>query len=216
MLDLYTWNTPNGRKATIMLEEISQPYTLKTVDISTGAQKQADYLQINPNGRIPALFDHETGARVFESGAILVYLADKFPQGMALLPKTPLERAEVLSWTYWQTGGLGPMLGQYNYFSTLGDELNANEQRIKNECLRLLNVLDERLQKSEYVGGSNYSIADIMIFPWVSTALNTLAPKAPDTFNKFNTLLSWHKNIAARPAVIKGLQRLANLSKSRY
>lgn len=226
MLDLYTWNTPNGRKATIMLEEIAQPYTLKPIDIGTGAQKEPDFLHINPNGRIPALYDHETGARVFESGAILVYLAEKFPAGAALLPRTPVERAEVLSWTYWQTGGLGPMLGQYNHFSSLNTDSPTTQnglpyvpyaqQRFKDESLRLLNVLNEHLQENAFLGGRHYSIADIMNFPWVSAALNTLAPQAAPTFKYLNALLSWHRAIAARPAVKNGFQRLTDLSQSRY
>lgn len=212
MLDLYTWNTPNGRKTTIMLEEIAQPYTLKPIDINTGQQKAPDFLRINPNGRIPALFDHEAGARIFESGAILLYLAERFPKGEALLPNTPVARAEVLSWTYWQTGGLGPMLGQYNHFSSAEGKANYALERFKNESLRLLNVLEIRLKESAYLGGDNYSVADIMNYPWVSSALNTL----PEAFTQLTAVKSWHNTIAARPTVITGLQRLTDLSQSRY
>ncbi|ABD82685.1 glutathione S-transferase family protein [Saccharophagus degradans] len=215
-LDLYTWNTPNGRKTTIMLEEIAQPYTLIKVDIGIGAQKQPNFLHINPNGRIPALFDHQSGARVFESGAILVYLAEKFPAGKKLLPSAPAERAEVLSWTYWQTGGLGPILGQYNHFSTKNINVNYAKQRFKEESIRLLNILDDRLKESPFLGGKHYSIADIMCFPWVSGALKTLAPSTQEAFKNFNSLLSWHQIISARPAVKKGLMRLDDVSNSRY
>jgi len=218
MIDLYTWNTPNGRKATIMLEEIAQAYSLKPVNIAIGEQKQPEFLHINPNGRIPALFDHDTGARVFESGAILIYLAEKYPErSPRLLPATAVERAEVLSWTYWQTGGLGPMLGQLNHFSAIENETSTYaEQRFKKESLRLLNVLEQRLQESTFLGGNDYSIADIMNFPWVSVALNTLLRDTSPGVISFNALLRWHSVIDARPSVKKGLQRLTDLNQSRY
>ena len=217
MIDLYTWNTPNGRKATIMLEEVAKPYTLHSVNISKGEQKAPDYLNVNPNGRIPALFDRETDARVFESGAILIYLAEKFPDiSTSLLPLDTVKRAEVLSWTYWQTGGLGPMLGQYNHFSSIDESAPYALTRFKNESLRLIDVLNKRLDKAAYLGGNEYSIADIMNFPWVSVAIKTLLSVEPEIFSEFSALQRWHNTIQQRPAVIEGLSKLASLSNSRY
>lgn len=213
MIDLYTWNTPNGRKAAIMLEEIHSPYALKAINISTGAQKQADFLAINPNGRIPAIYDHSTHTRVFESGAILIYLAEK--SGM-FLPNTTRERAEVMSWLFWQGGGLGPMLGQYNHFSGLTGEHSYALNRYQDESLRLLGVINNRLEENEFLAGSAYSIADIMNYPWVETAYQTLLPNKPDTALSLPALQRWKDTIAQRPQVITGMKKLAALSTSPY
>ncbi|USI28970.1 glutathione S-transferase N-terminal domain-containing protein [Alteromonas macleodii] len=217
MIDLYTWNTPNGRKATIMLEELGQEYTLHPVNIGKGEQKASNYLSINPNGRIPALFDSDTSARVFESGAILIYLAEKFRDlSESLLPSDAARRAEVLSWTYWQTGGLGPMLGQFNHFTSIDSPASYAVQRFEDESFRLLEVLNTRLNKTKYLGGNEYSIADIMNFPWVSVAIKTIAEANKEKFTRFESIMRWHSVIEKRPAVIKGLDRLANLNSSRY
>jgi GST-like protein len=198
MIDLYTWTTPNGRKVSIALEELGLPYTAHPVDITKDEQFQPDFLQLSPNNRIPAIFDRETGISLMESGAILVYLADKTRR---LLPSDGEPRYRVIEWLMWQMGGLGPMLGQAHHF------LRANkgaapyaEERYAKEAQRLYGVLDRRLEGRDYLA-KDYSIADIAIWPWVSR----YEWHAVD-LNRFPNVRRWYTTLAARPAVQRGYQ----------
>jgi GST-like protein len=203
MIDLYFWQTPNGRKASIMLEEIGAPYQVFPINIGKGDQFKPEFLAISPNNRIPAIVDHEPadgGApiSVFESGAILIYLADK---AGTLLPRETRSRTEVLEWLMWQMGGVGPMFGQANHFTMFAPEkIPYAIERYINETKRLLKVLNTRLVDREYVAGA-YSIADIASFPWVISARDRLIK---DSF-EFPNVARWIEAINARPAVVRGM-----------
>jgi GST-like protein len=198
VIDLYTWTTPNGRKVSIALEELGLPYTAHPIDISKDEQFQPDFLRISPNNRIPAIVDRETGIHLMESGAILIYLADKAGR---LLPKDGEQRYRVIEWLMWQMGGLGPMVGQAHHF------LRANkgvapyaEERYAKEAQRLYGVLDRRLEGRDYVA-DEYSIADIAIWPWVSRYEWHAVDLA-----KFPNVKRWYTAIVGRPAVQRGYQ----------
>jgi len=199
MITLYTAATPNGRKASIMLEECGAEYQVRSLSLGDGEQKQPWYLEINPNGRIPAIVDHERdGFAVFESGAILIYLAEKF--GMLLGDPDPQVRSRTIQWLMFQMGGLGPMMGQANVFYRYTPEkIPFAISRYQNESLRLLQVLDDRLSQTTYLAGP-YSIADIANYAWAVTAdwsgLNT---------NRLEHLNRWMEDVGARPAVQRGL-----------
>lgn len=203
MIDLYTWTTPNGEKPVIFLEEAGIDYELHLVDISTGAQKKPDFLAINPNGRIPAIVDrNEEGGelRVFESGSILLYLAEKSGR---LLPQAQPHRAEALSWLFFQAGGTGPMIGQLHHFKSAAPEkLPYAIDRYAAESRRLLGVLESRLADFEWLAG-DYGIADIMNFSWARSGLDGL-----DARRDFPALAEWVDRIARREAVVRGLGRL--------
>ena len=201
MIELYTWTTPNGEKPVIMLEECELGYDLKLVDVGAGEQKEADFLAINPNGRIPALIDRDNGGaqRVFESGSMLVYLAEKTGRFLA---KSGPERAEALSWTFFQAGGTGPMIGQWGHFRNAPEKIPYAIKRYEDESRRLLGVLESRLKDFEYLAGG-YSIADIMNFSWARGGLQFLEARGD-----FPALAAWVDNIAAREAVKRGLARL--------
>ena len=196
MIDLYTWTTPNGRKASIMLEEIGLPYKVHAIDISKDEQFAPEFLKIAPNNRIPAIVDNDTGLSLMESGAILIYLADKTGK---LLPKSGNERYKVIEWLMWQMGGPGPMLGQVHHFVKYnpGKAPYAEERYLK-EANRLYKVLNTQLADKEFVAG-NYSIADIAIWPWISRfEWQTI------DLNQYPNVKRWYTTIAARPAVQKG------------
>lgn len=196
MIDLYTWTTPNGRKANIMLEEIGLPYTVHAIDISKDEQFAPEFLKISPNNRIPAIVDRDTGMSLMESGAILIYLADKTGK---LLPKSGMERYKVIEWLMWQMGGPGPMLGQVHHFVKYnpGKAPYAEERYLK-EAARLYKVLNTQLGLHEYVAGE-YSIADIAIWPWISRfEWQTI------NLNDYPNVKRWYLAIAARPAVQRG------------
>jgi GST-like protein len=165
VIDLYTWTTPNGRKASIALEEMGLPYTVHAVDIGKDEQFKPEFLKISPNNRIPAIVDRDNGLSLMESGAILIYLADKCGK---LLPKSGEARYRTIEWLMWQMGGPGPMFGQVHHFTKYnpGKAPYAEERYLK-EAHRLYGVLDRRLADHEYVA-DDYSIADIAIWPWVS------------------------------------------------
>ena len=165
MIDLYTWTTPNGRKASIALEEMGLPYTVHAVDIGKDEQFKPEFLKISPNNRIPAIVDRDNGMSLMESGAILIYLADKAGK---LLPKSGEARYRTIEWLMWQMGGPGPMFGQVHHFTKYnpGKAPYAEERYLK-EAHRLYGVLDRRLADHEFVA-DDYSIADIAIWPWVS------------------------------------------------
>jgi GST-like protein len=196
VIDLYTWTTPNGRKANIMLEEIGLPYTVHTIDISKDEQFAPEFLKISPNNRIPAIVDRDNGISLMESGAILIYLADKTGK---LLPKSGMERYKVIEWLMWQMGGPGPMLGQVHHFVKYnpGKAPYAEERYLK-EAARLYKVLNTQLGQHEYVAGE-YSIADIAIWPWVSRfEWQTI------NLNDYPNVKRWYLEIAKRPAVQRG------------
>jgi GST-like protein len=200
MLDLYTWRTPNGKKAPILLAELGWPYESHLVDLAQGAQKKAQYLAINPNGKIPALVDTEGPnglVVVFESGAILEYLADKAGR---FLPKDQPGRAEVLSWAYWQVGGPGPFFGQLMAFASQTPRNDAAFTKFFDESQRLVRVLDGRLQDREWIAGA-YSIADIMNYPWFAA----LAERQPAALEGADHVKRWIAGMGARPAVQKGM-----------
>jgi GST-like protein len=201
MLDLYTWRTPNGKKAPILLAELGCPYGLHLVNIGEGHQNRAEYLKINPNGKIPALVDTEgVNAElvvVFESGAILEYLADKYGR---FLPKEQPARAEVLSWAYWQVGGPGPIFAQLLAFAAESPPNQAAIAKFEAESARLVRVLDGRLRDREWVAGA-YSIADIMNYCWFAEA----AEARPALLAGANHVQRWMSAMAARPAVKMGM-----------
>jgi GST-like protein len=198
MIDLYTSPTPNGYKITIALEELALPYNVHAIDLSSGAQKEPWFTEINPNGRIPAIVDRGNGDfPVFESGAILIYLAER---SGSLLPHDEKDRSRVIQWLMFQMGGLGPMMGQANVFARyLPEQIPAAIERYRRESRRLLEVLDHRLSGHEYLAG-DYSIADIANFCW---ARIHEWPGVP--IEGLAHLQRWLDLIAARPAVQRGL-----------
>jgi GSH-dependent disulfide-bond oxidoreductase len=197
MIDLYTSPTPNGWKASIMLEEIGLPYTVKPIRLETLEQRQDWYLKLNPNGRIPTIVDHDEGGfAVFESGAILIYLAEKTGK---LMPQDRKGRSTVIQWLMFQMGGIGPMQGQANVFYRYAPEkLPYAIERYQKETKRLYTVLDKRLADHEYLAG-DYSIADVATWPWV-----TLHGWAGVDVDDLSNLRRWLDLVGARPAVIKG------------
>ena len=196
MIDLYTWTTPNGRKVSIALEELGLPYTSHPIDISKDEQFQPDFLKIAPNNRIPAIVDRDNNMSLMESGAILIYLADKTGK---LLARSGEARYRAIEWTMWQMGGPGPMLGQVHHFVKYnkGKAPYAEERYLK-EAHRLYGVLDRRLADREFVA-DDYSIADIAIWPWISR----FEWQTVD-MNQYPNVKRWYVAIANRPAVKKG------------
>jgi GST-like protein len=196
VIDLYTWTTPNGRKASILLEELGLPYTAHAVDISKDEQFKPEFLKISPNNRIPAIVDRDTGISLMESAALMIYLADKTGK---LLPKEGEPRYRALEWLEWQMGGPGPIFGQVHHFVKYnkGKAPYAEERYLK-EAHRLYGVLDKRLGEAEYMAGA-YSIADMATWPWISRFEWHQVDIA-----KYRNVLRWYKAIAARPAVVKG------------
>jgi len=198
MIDLYYWPTPNGHKVTLMLEETGLPYQIQPVNIGAGDQFTPAFLAISPNNKMPALVDHQPtdgGApqSVFESGAILLYLAEKTGR---FLPADSRGRVAVLEWLFWQMAGLGPMSGQMGHFNVYApDKIPYAIERYNNEVRRLHGVMDKRLAQTAYLGGEAYSIADMTSYPWIG-AYDTL----PVDFDAFPNLKRWHDAIAARPA----------------
>ncbi len=210
MIDVYSWPTPNGHKVHIMLEECGLPYQAHPVNIGKGDQFQPEFLKISPNNKIPAIIDPDgpdgKPIPVFESGAILLYLAEKTGQFM---PSRTREKYEVLQWLMFQMGGLGPMLGQAHHFRIYAPEKIAYAiDRYTNEAKRLYGVLDRQLQSHAYVAGEDYTIADIAIFPWLRSWQNQGIDWAD-----FPTLKAWFDRIGERPAVQRGVQVLADLRK---
>ena len=196
MIDLYTWGTPNGRKVSIMLEELGLPYTVKPINIGKDEQFAPDFLKVAPNNKIPAIVDHETGTSLMESGAILIYLADRHGK---LLPEDGAERYAALEWLMWQMGGLGPMLGQVHHFVRFNEgKAPYAEERFAKEAQRLYGVMDKRLAEKPFLAG-DYSIADIACWPWISR----FEWQRID-MNAFPNVKRWYVEIANRPAVQKG------------
>ena len=198
MIDLYTFTTPNGRKASVMLEEIELPYNVHKIDITTQQQFTPEYIAINPNSKIPAIVDQETGIKVFESGAILIYLAEKTGK---LLPTEQKSRFQVLEWLMFQMGGVGPMFGQLNHFKRFAPEkLPYAIERYEKETLRIYGVLDKQLQDNEFICG-NYSIADVATYPWVA-----IYEFLGLTLDNYPNLKRWVEIVQQREAVQRGMQ----------
>ena len=210
MIEVYSWATPNGHKVHIMLEECGLPYRVIPVDIGAGDQFTPEFLAISPNNKIPAIIDPDgpDGAPIslFESGAILLYLAAKTGRFM---PEATAARYEVLQWLMFQMGSVGPMLGQAHHFRIYAPEkLEYAINRYTNEARRLYAVMDKRLGKSRYIGGPAYTIADIAIFPWLRSWKN----QGID-WNDYPQLKGWFDEMAARPAVQRGVEVLASRRK---
>jgi GST-like protein len=208
MIEVYSWATPNGHKVHIMLEECGLAYRAIPVDIGAGEQFAPAFLAISPNNKIPAIVDPQgpdgTPFSLFESGAILLYLAGKTGQ---LLPESTSRRYEVLEWLMFQVGGIGPMLGQAHHFRIYAPEkLPYAIDRYTNEAKRLYAVLDRRLARSRYIGCGEYSIADIAVFPWLRSWKNQGI-----NWDDYPHLKGWFDEVAARPAVQRGVQVLADL-----
>ncbi len=204
MIDLYSAATPNGQKIHIMLEEAGLAYRVTWVSISKGEQFEPAFLDISPNNKIPAIVDHDgpggQPVSVFESGAILLYLAEKTGR---FLPSAPRERLEVLQWLFWQMGGFGPLLGQAHHFNAYApDRIAYAMERYTNEAGRLYGVLDTRLTGREYVAGG-YSIADMAIFPWCR-----LHKRQGQRIEDFPNVKRWFDTVGARPAVARDMARL--------
>ncbi len=208
MIDLFYWPTPNGQKISIALEELGLPYTVKPINIGRGDQFNPEFLAISPNNRIPAILDHRPAdggdpIPVFESGAILLYLAEKTGQ---LMPKGVRGRVEVQQWLMWQMSGLGPMSGQANHFVVYASEkIPYGIERYTKEVLRLYGVLDRRLAEREFLAGE-YSIADIACYPWVTSCERLNLDVSP-----FKNMQRWIGTVGARPAVQRGLKVGADL-----
>jgi GST-like protein len=196
MIDLYTWSTPNGRKISIALEELGLPYNVKPIDIDEGEQFAPEFLKISPNNKIPAIVDHETGQSLMESGAILMYLAEKTGR---LMPESGSEKWTVIQWLMMQMGHVGPMLGQTHHFVfyNKGKAPYAEERYLK-ENARIYQVLDTRLGQSPYLG-AEYSIADIATWPWISRF-----GRQQMNLSDYPNLKRWYVEIAQRPAVQTG------------
>jgi GST-like protein len=206
LITLYTWTTPNGRKVPIMLEEIGLPYEVHAVNLGENEQFDPNFLRISPNNKIPAIVDDDAKGgplTIFESGAILTYLAEKTGK---LLPASGPGRYKVLEWTYWQVGGLGPMLGQLGYFAKRAEKKNPPAvDRFTEEAGRLFGVMERRLSEAEYLGGKDYSIADVATYPWMRAATEFLGDVVADSLGDKPGIDRWMAAVGARPAVKKGM-----------
>jgi GSH-dependent disulfide-bond oxidoreductase len=210
MIDVYSWATPNGHKVHIMLEECGLPYRVHAVDIGAGEQFKPEFLQISPNNKIPAIVDPDgpdgQPISLFESGAILLYLAAKTGQ---FLPADLRAKYRTLEWLMFQMGGVGPMLGQAHHFRIYAPEKIAYAiDRYTNEAKRLYGVMNKQVAKTKYIAGDEYTIADIAIFPWLRSWKN----QGID-WNDYPHLKGWFDEIAARPAVRRGVEVLADARK---
>ena len=196
MIELYYFPSPNGLKIAIMLEECGMPYEVVAVDIGSGEQFRPEYLLLNPNNKIPTIVDRETGISVFESGAILIYLAEKSQQ---FLPTAADQRIEVLSWLFWQVGGLGPMAGQAHHFRAFATEdVPYGIERYTKEINRLYGVMNRRLGDAEYLAGV-YSIADIACWPWIVSH-----ERQDQDLDEFRNVKRWFEAVRERPGVMRG------------
>lgn len=206
-MKIYTWNTPNGQKPVIAAEELGLSYQLVPVDLGAGQQREAPFLAINPNGKIPALVDNVGGAshRVFESGAVLLHLASRRD---GLLPADDAGRAEVLGWCFWQVGGLGPMLGQYGHFATADEPHAPAVARFGDESLRLLGVLERQLADHAHVAGEGYTLADVMLWPWVKGGLPYLKGYDEAAVTSLTATVRWVARVGERPAVKRAMAKL--------
>jgi len=201
MIELYYWTTPNGHKITLFLEEAGLPYTIRPVNIGAGEQFRPEFLAISPNNRIPAILDHAPADAgpplpVFESGAILLYLAEKTGR---FLPAEPRGRLEALQWLFWQMGGLGPMAGQNHHFGTFAPEkIPYAINRYVTETARLYGVLDRRLAGRAFIAGDDYSIADMACYPWIVPH-----ERQGQNLDGVPNVKRWFETIRARPATVR-------------
>ena len=196
MIDFYTWTTPNGRKVSILLEELGVDYEVHSINITQGDQTSPAFLKISPNNKIPAIIDRDNGMSLMESGAILVYLAEKYGK---FLPKDSTARAKVNEWLMWQMGGFGPILGQAHHFLHFNPgKSDYAEERFRSEVARLYGVLDRRLEGLDYIC-NDYSIVDMACWPWVSRYEWQQVNLAD-----YPNVRSWYQRLLARDAVQKG------------
>ena len=196
MIDLYTWATPNGRKVSILLEELGVDYTVFPINIGAGKQHEPAFLEISANNKIPAIVDHENGLRLMESGAILIYLSNKYEKFFA---NDVPERSRIIEWVMWQMGGLGSMLGQVHHFTHFNPGKSTYaEERFQAEAARLYKVLDSRLSGRKFICDS-YSIADIACWPWVSRY-----DWQQTDLRDFPNVRGWYQRILERDAVQRG------------
>jgi|SRR4051812_32335872 GST-like protein len=209
-VQLYSLNTPNGVKASIMLEETGLPYEPHLVNFDTNDQKSAEFLSLNPNGKIPALIDPQgpngRPLPLFESGAILIYLADKTKQ---FIPQDPNQRYETMQWVMFQMGGIGPMFGQVGFFHKFAGkdyEDKRPRDRYVTESKRLLGVLESHLAGKQWIMGQQYTIADIAIFPWIRNLVGFYGAGELVGFNEYVNVKRVLETFVARPAVIRGLE----------
>lgn len=199
MIELYTWSTPNGRKVSIMLEELGMQYQVHAIDITRGGQYAPEFLAISPNNKIPAIVDTETGISMMESGAILLYLAER---GGRLLPREEHARWRTIEWLMWQMGGIGPLLGQAHHFLHFNPgKAPYAERRYRDEAERLYGVLERRLAEVPWLAGAEYTVADIATWPWISR----FEWQGID-LNRYPHARRWYLEIAARPAVQRGFR----------
>lgn len=204
MIDLYYWPTPNGHKITIFLEEANLPYRLHPINIGKDEQFEPSFLKISPNNKMPAIVDHAPNIpggelSLFESGAILWYLAEKTQK---FIPAEKREKVEVSQWLFWQMAGLGPMLGQNHHFNQFAKEdIPYAKKRYTEETARLYGVLDKQLKGKKFVTGDNYTIADMAIYPWID-----LHEMQKQNLNDFPEIKRWFKQIQERPAVKKAYE----------
>ncbi|WP_306258362.1 glutathione S-transferase family protein [Pararhizobium sp. IMCC21322] len=196
MIDFYTWTTPNGRKVSILLEELGVPYNVHAINIGQGDQKTPEFLKIGPNNKIPVIVDSDTGVSIMETGAIMIYLAEKHGK---FLPTDPLKKIEVIEWLMWQMGGLGPMLGQAHHFLHFNPgKAPYAEERFATEVKRLYGVLNTRLEGREFIC-DEYSIADMACWPWISR----YEWQGIDLAD-YPNVRAWYQRLLAREAVQKG------------
>lgn len=203
MIDLYTWKTSNGRKASIMLEEVGLPYTVHPIPIGQDVQFTPEYIAVNPNSKIPAIVDQDgPGGKpytVIESGAVLMYLAEKTGK---LMPSDMAARYEVIQWLMFQMGGVGPIFGQVHHFERAAKEdIPYGKKRYGTECRRLYSVMDARLEGRSFFANEEYSIADIAVLPWVARYEWQLVD-----LNDYPNVKRWYDSLMARPAVQKGME----------
>ena len=209
MIHLYYFPTPNGQKISILLNELGVPYQLHTVNITQNEQFHPDFLKISPNNKIPALVDDEVlhngqPLTIFESGAILIYLAEKYQKFYSTNPTT---KAKINEWLFWQVGGVGPIFGQLGFFHVRAAEKNQMAiQRFYEESVRLLNVMEKHLTKNKYLAGDEYTIADMATFPWVAAVQSYIKDPLASDLQKMPAVLNWIKNIGQRPTVEKALR----------
>jgi GST-like protein len=205
MIDLYTWTTPNGRKISIMLEECGLPYNVIPVDLGKEEQMKREFLAINPNHKIPAIIDRDAKGgpkKLFESGAILVYLAEKSGK---FLPADEPDRSEVIQWLMYQMSHVGPIIGQAGHFiNDAPEKIPYAIQRFVNESARIVGVLNTGLKGREYLAG-RYSIADMATYPWVQAAWSPFKSMMPDRIGTLTNVQAWLDRMAARPAVVAGM-----------
>ncbi len=205
MIDLYFWPTPNGHKVTLFLEEAELPYKIIPVNITKGDQFKPDFLQISPNNKIPAIVDHEPASggkplALFESGAILLYLAEKTGK---FIPHDLVGRAEALEWSFWQVGGLGPMAGQNHHFTRFANQkIPYAIDRYVNETHRLYKVMNQRLADRDFLAGSQYTIADMLCYPWI-----TLHEMQQQNIYEFPNVKRWMESIRQRPATQRAYEK---------